>query len=308
MINVKEGFIKVTGGKVWFRITGNGPGIPLLVLHGGPGMKSSNSDPLRQLGRDRPVIQYDQLGCGKSDRPTDTALWTVDRYVEELEQVIEALQLKRVHLLGHSWGTMLAASYLFKKPSGVRSVIFSGPALDARRWEWDQRNYLKQFPQDIQETIERSEREGTTDSAEYDEAMTAYYKRHMCRVDPWPKEFEEDLKKLNHQVYNFMWGASEFTVTGTLKEFDATGRLPEIEIPALFTCGRFDEATPEATEYYASLVPDAEFHVFENSSHMPGIEEPEAYVEVVREWVNRQEMRPGTERRDLFSKYLKKGE
>lgn len=293
MDNVKEGFIPVTGGNVWYRISGNGPGIPLLVLHGGPGSKSSDSDPLRQLGTDRPVIHYDQLGCGKSDRPEDTALWTVERYVEELEQVIQALELEEFHLLGHSWGTMLLASYLFKKPKRVRSVIFSGPALDAQRWERDQRNYLKQFPKEIQETIEICEREHTTDTEEYEQAMMAYYKRHMCRVDPWPKEMEEDMKELNHQIYNFMWGASEFTVTGTLKDFDATGRLQEIEIPSLFTCGRFDEATPEATEYYAGLVPDAEFHMFENSSHMPGIEEPEAYVETVREWLNRQELRPG---------------
>lgn len=293
MEDVTVGHIEVNGGNVWYRITGKGPGMPLLVLHGGPGSKSSDTDPLRQLGTDRPVIQYDQLGSGQSDRPTDTSLWTVERFVEELEQVVEALGLEEFHLLGHSWGTMLAASYLFKKPKGVRSVMFSGPALDAQRWERDQRNYLKEFPEDVQETIVRSEREGTTDSTEYDEAMTAYYKRHMCRVDPWPEGLVEDMKLMNHQVYNYMWGASEFTVTGTLKHFDATDRLGEIKIPALFTCGRYDEATPEATEYYASLVPDAEFHVFENSSHMPGIEEPEAYVETVREWVNRQEMKPG---------------
>lgn len=293
MAEVREGFIPVTGGNVWYRISGKGPGIPLLIIHDGPGSKSSDRDPLRGLGADRPVIHYDQLGSGKSDRPTDTSLWTVERFVEELGQVIKALELEEVHLLGHSWGTMLAASYLFNKPGGVRSVIFSGPALDAQRWERDQRNYLKQFPQEIQETIERSEREGTTDSAEYNEAMDAFYKRYMCRLDPWPQELVEDMKAMNHQVYNYMWGASEFTVTGTLKHFDATDRLGEIGIPALFTCGRYDEATPEATEYYASLVPDAEFHVFENSSHMPGVEEPEAYVEVVREWVNRQEMRPG---------------
>ncbi len=293
MEHVTEGFIPVTGGKVWYRITGTGPGIPLLLLHGGPGMNSSDSDPLQQLGAERPIIQYDQLGCGKSERPDDTSLWTVERYVEELGQVIQALGLEEVHLLGHSWGTMLAASYLFTKPSGVRSVLFSGPALDAQRWERDQRAYLKQFPAQVQKTIEESERQGTTDSADYEQAMMEYYKTHMCRVDPWPAELSEDLGQLNLQVYNYMWGASEFTVTGTLKQFDATERLHEIEIPALFTCGRYDEATPAATEYYASLVPDAEFHVFENSSHMPSIEEPAAYVETVREWVNRQEMKPG---------------
>src|SRR5690606_41558600 len=113
MEHIKEGFIPVTGGKVWYRISGNGPGIPLLILHGGPGSKSNDSDPLRGLGTDRPVIHYDQLGSVKSDRPSDTSLWTVDRFVEELGQVIKALELKDFHLLGHSWGTMLAASYLF---------------------------------------------------------------------------------------------------------------------------------------------------------------------------------------------------
>lgn len=293
MSQVTKGFIPVTGGNVWYQITGDGPGTPLLVLHGGPGGKSSDSDPLRQLATERPVIHYDQLGCGKSDRPTDIKLWTVERYVEELGQVIDFLKLKEVHILGHSWGTMLVASYLFEKPEGVRSIIFSGPALDAQRWERDQRDYLKQLPQEVQNTIEQSEREETTDSAEYNKAMMDFYKRHMCRIDPWPKEMEKDMEEMNQQVYNFMWGASEFTVTGTLKNFDATGQLHEINIPTLFTCGRFDEATPEATSYYAGLVLDAEIHVFENSSHMPGVEEPEAYVEIVREWLNRQEMRLG---------------
>lgn len=289
----KEGFIPVTGGNVWYQISGNGPGIPLLILHGGPGAKSSANDPLRQLGAERPVIHYDQLGCGKSDRPTDTELWTLERYVEELEQVIQALKLDEVHILGHSWGTMLASSYLFKKPKGVRSIIFSGPALDAQRWEQDQRNHLKKFPQEIQNTIEQSEQDETTDSAEYQQAMLAFYKKHMCRIDPWTQEMKEDLEAMNQQIYNFMWGASEFTVTGTLKNFNATERLHEIKIPTLFSCGRFDEATPESTEYYAGLIPGSEVRVFENSSHMPGMEEPEAYMEMVSEWLNRQEIRPG---------------
>lgn len=291
MENVIEGFISVTGGRIWYQVSGDGPGIPLLVLHGGPGGKSSDNSPLCRLGDERRVIHYDQLGCGKSDRPTDTKLWTVERYVEELGQVIKALKLEEVHILGHSWGTMLAASYLFEKPDGIRSVIFSGPALDAQRWERDQRNYLKQFPQEIRDTIKQSELKGTADSAAYNKAMLVFYKRHVCRVDPWPEEMLEDMVKMNQQIYNFMWGASEFTVTGTLKNFDATGRLHQIEIPTLFSCGRYDEATPEATERYAKLVPGAEFHIFENSSHMPAIEEPQAYVAMIREWLSRNDLR-----------------
>jgi len=289
MEHVTEGFIPVTGGKVWYRITGDGPGIPLLVLHGGPGGMSNDKDPLRNIGNERPIIHYDQLGCGNSERPTDLSLWTVERYVEELGQVREALGLDEVHILGHSWGTMLASSYLLTNPRGVRSVVFSGPALHSRMWERDQRNYLKQFPQEMQAIIEHHEREKTTEAKEYQDAMYTFYKRHVCRLDPWPKEMAEEFDKMNQQVYNYMWGASEFTVTGTLQDFDVTERLAEIDLPALFTCGQYDEATPITTEYYASLMPGSEFYVFENCSHTPGAEDPEAYESKIRDFLNRQE-------------------
>jgi len=285
-----EGYIPVTGGNVYYRKTGDGPGIPLLVLHGGPGGMSRESDPLRTLGDDRPVIHYDQLGCGNSDRPEDLSLWTLERYVEELAQVREGLGLEEVHILGHSWGTMLAAAYLLERPTGVKSVIFSSPCLNSRMWERDQKEYLKDLPQESQDIIERSERDKTTDSDEYHQAMIQFYERHVCRLLPWPQELLDNMKKSNKAIYGFMWGASEFTVTGTLQDFDVTDRLNEIAIPSLFTCGHFDEATPRTTEYYASLVPGSEFHVFENSSHMPGVEEPQVYADRVRKFLNSQKL------------------
>lgn len=289
MTQVQEGFIPVTGGKVWYSKTGDGPGVPLLVLHGGPGGSSKDSDPIRQLGDDRLVIHYDQLGCGKSDRPNDLSLWTVERYVEELGQVRAALGLDEVHILGHSWGTMLAAAYLLEKPTGVRSVIFSSPCHSAKMWERDQRDYMKDdFPKETQELIERCEREKSTDSAEYQQAMNKFYELHVCRLLPWPEELVAHMKKSNHEIYGYMWGASEFTVTGTLQNFDVTDRLNEIEIPSLFTCGRFDEATPKKTEYYASLVAGSKFHVFENCSHSPAVEDPQSYVNEMRDFLNNQ--------------------
>jgi proline-specific peptidase len=186
-------------------------------------------------------------------------LWTVERYVEELEQVRMALGLNEVHILGHSWGTMLAATYLLQKPKSIRSVIFSGPALSARLWERDQREYLKDFPQETQEIIERCERKNTTDSDEYQKAMIENYEPHVCRLLPWPPKLMEALKNMNHEIYGMMWGASEFAVTGTLRDFDVTARLNEIDIPCLFMCGRWDEATPKTTQYYASLVPGPSF-------------------------------------------------
>lgn len=281
----QEGFIPVTGGKVWYRKTGDGPGVPLLVLHGGPGGSSLGFSRLHTLADERPVIYYDQLGCGKSDRPDDPGLWTVDRYVEELEQVRSVLGLHELHLLGHSWGTMLAAVYLLGEPGGVKSVTFSSPALSAPRWEKDQRNYLKAFSSDTQEIIERSEREGTTDSEDYQQAMRDFYQRHLCRLDPLPEDVKKSMELMNHQIYGQMWGASEFTVTGSLKTFDVTDRLHELDLPALFLCGRYDEATPETTQYYASLVDGAQFKVLENSSHMTYAEEPERYTDILREFL-----------------------
>jgi proline iminopeptidase len=289
MNQVTEGKIPVTGGNVWYRITGRSTGIPLLVMHGGPGSSSVEDDVLRTLSDERPVIHYDQLGSGHSDRPHDPTLWNMARFVEELGQVRAALHLDEVHLLGHSWGTMLAASYLLTQPAGVKSVIFSSPALSARLWETDQREYLKAFPETIQHAVEKNEREGTTNAKDYQEAMMAFYHRHFCRLEPWPNALAQMMDDMNVDVYGTMWGASEFTVTGSLRTYDATNQLHEIKLPSLFLCGRYDEATPHTTQYYASLIPDSEFHVFEHSSHMTFLEEPEAYAAKVRSFLNRHE-------------------
>ena len=129
-----EGFIDVEGGRVWYEIAGSGSETPLRLLHGGPGATSGYLDPLRRLADERPVVFYDQLGCGKSDRPDDQSLWTVARFLRELQQVRDALELNEVHILGHSWGTMLAAEYMLTKPSGVKSLILASPALSIPRW------------------------------------------------------------------------------------------------------------------------------------------------------------------------------
>lgn len=283
---IEEGFVQVTGGRVWYKKVGNGGKTPVILLHGGPGFTHFSMEPLTALADERPVIFYDQLGSGNSDRPSDLSLWNVERFVEELGQLREALELNEVHILGHSWGTMLAASYLLTKPEGVKSVIFSSPCLSAFRWKEDQDVYRKLLPDDVQKVLDRCEAEGTTDSEEYQTAMLAFYQRHVCRLDPWPEVLNEDFQQANMEVYHHMWGPSEFFPTGNLKSFDVTPRLQELQMPALFSCGKYDEATPETTAYYTSLVPGARFHLFEHSAHMTYIEEPEEYVRVVREFLN----------------------
>ena len=134
---------------------------------------------------------------------------------------------------------------------------------------------------DAQGSIARCEAAGATDSEEYQAAMMLFYKRYVCRLDPWPSVLEQAFETANMQVYNTMWGPSEFSATGNLKEFDVTSRLHEIRIPTLFLCGRYDEATPQTTAYYQSLVRDSQYHVFDQSAHMTFLEEPDEYLRVV---------------------------
>lgn len=282
---LEEGLLEVTGGRVYYQMYDKGTGgTPVIVLHGGPGSSCYSLECLQALQEERPVILYDQLGCGRSDRPTDPSLWQIDRFVEELGQIRQALNLEEVHILGHSWGTTLAAAYCLTKPSGVKSVIFSSPCLSAPIWEQDQKRNLQKLPAEIQEIIQRCEENGTTDSEEFEKAIEVFGNEFVCRI-PKPEHLKLNRHYRNPEIYNIMWGPSEFTVKGNLKEFDCTSRLNEITCPTLFTCGRYDEATPESTQYFSSLAPNSNFHVFEQSAHLPYIEEPEEYLQVVSEFL-----------------------
>jgi proline iminopeptidase len=285
----REGYLKVPGGEVWYGTVGDGPGVPLLTLHGGPGFPHDYLEPLAALADERPIVFYDQLGCGRSDRPTDPSLWRVERFVDELAQVRATLGLERIHLFGHSWGTMLAVDYLLGRPAGVVSVVLASPCLDMPRWTADLAGYRAALPADVRAVLDEHEAAGTTDSAAYGEACGAFYARHLCRLQPLPPPLMASMQHSGASVYLTMWGPSEFYVTGTLATYDGTARLPTIDVPALFTCGRYDEATPATTAAYASLVPGAEVAVFEQSAHLPHLEEPERYVDVLRAFLQRAE-------------------
>jgi proline iminopeptidase len=287
--SVREGFVTVTGGRVWYKIVGSGRATPLLLLHGGPGFPSDYLTPLEAISNERPVVFYDQLGCGKSDRPSDKSLWKIERSVRELAQVRKALGLENVHILGHSWGTMLATDYLLTRPIGVVSVILAGPALSTKQWMNDADKLRAALPKEVKDTLARHERAGTTQSEEYQTASQAYLQRYVCRIIPPPKELAASIAGMGHEVYETMWGPSEFNATGNLKDYDRSGRLKEISVPTLFTCGRYDEATPKSTAWYQSLVPKSKLVVFENSAHMAMLEERDRYIETIRRFLKEAE-------------------
>lgn len=280
-----EGYIDVEGGRVWYRISGSGSVTPLLLLHGGPGAPSYYLNPLERVSADRPVIFYDQLGAGRSDQPTDGSLWRVDRFVRELADVREALGLDDVHILGHSWGSMLAVEYMLTKPEGVQSLILASPALSVRRWAEDANGLIAHMPEELQQAIRHHEAEGTTDDPEYEEATMEYYKRYLSRSYPWSDDLNLTFENFNTEIYGLMWGPSEFTATGTLRNYEREDVLPDIDLPVLFTTGRYDEATPETVQHYQSLVPDSEIAIFENSAHMTMLDEPQCYTDAVRQFL-----------------------
>ena len=287
----REGYVDVTGGRIWYRIIGSGNRTPLLLLHGGPGAPSYYLNPLAKLADERPVIFYDQLGAGRSDRPTQTDLWRIERFVQELAQLRTALGLQEVHILGHSWGTMLAADYMLTKPEGVRSLVLASPALSVSRWLRDAEALKRTLPESVQAQIVKHESAGTFDSPEYQAAVMEYYKRFLCLRDPWPDDVNKTFAEWSQSVYTTMWGPSEFTGTGSLRTYERAEQMHELTLPVLFTAGRYDEATPSTVEYYRSLVPGARLQIFEHSAHFTMQDEPDAYVQAVREFLREVEER-----------------
>lgn len=292
-VTAKEGFIDVKGGKVWYRAAGlDAQGVPLLVLHGGPGMTHFYLESLEALASSRPVIFYDQLGCGNSitEEEDTKSLWTIERFVDEVQAVREALGLDKVHILGHSWGSMLAVEYMTRKnPEGVQSLILAGPFMSTPRWISDAKSLLKTLPQDIQKIVEEAEAKGDYDNPEYLKAMDVFYKNFFCRLDPWPESLLKAFDTMGYEVYNYMWGPSEFTSTGTLKNHEVIDKLKELKLPVLFTCGEFDEARPETAKYYQSLVPGAELYIVKGASHCHHLESPEEFNAVISKFMEKNE-------------------
>jgi proline iminopeptidase len=286
-----EGFLEVPGGRVWYRIAGTGAGTPLVLLHGGPGVTSHYMNPLAALGDERPVIFYDQLGSGRSTRTTDSTRWTIAHFVAELDSVRRALGLREVHLLGHSWGTMLATQYVLAHPNaGVKSLILASPALSTARWVADADSLLTTLPDSVQQVIGRHEAAGTFDAPEYQDAVMAFYSVYLWRGEPGP-DIDSAFAGMNADIYGYMWGPSEFTPTGILRTYDRTGRLGEIGVPTLVVSGQHDEILPETALEYHRLIPGAELAIVPGAAHIAWHDDRDAFLAVVRGFLDRVETR-----------------
>lgn len=291
---IEEGLIPFKGFNTWYKRVGpqSLDKVPLLCLHGGPGFSHDYFEPIEALtNTGRQVIFYDQLGNGKSDQPDDPDMWSVELFVEEVGAVREALGLDQVHLLGQSWGGMLAMEYTLTQPEGIVSLILSNTLSSAKLWKEEADRLRSELPPDVLATLQKHEQAGTTDHPDYEAAIDIYYQRHLCRITPMPDCLQRsfDVMLSNPQVYNTLWGPNEFQSTGKLKDWDITHRLGEINAPTLVLNGRHDEATPRIAETIHKGIPGSEWTIFENSSHLPNLEEPELFLEVITDFMEENE-------------------
>lgn len=284
----EEGYVAVEGGNIWYKIAGKGNGIPLLIIHGGPGGRSCGMIPgFSLLSADRPVIFYDQLGSGNSDRPTDTALWKTERFVDEIDHLRRALNLDELHILGHSCGGTFLIEYLVtKKPKGIKSVIFSSPMISTPDWIADAKLLLSQLPISVKDTINKYEMLQNYSAPAYLAATDSFYARHLVRKQ-WPYKSAscENAGNANDTIYNYMWGPTEFNATGTLLNFDRTADLNKIKEPILFVTGQYDEARPETMFRYQKLSKHAVVEIIADAGHSTMVDQPEKLAVVINRFL-----------------------
>ena len=285
-----EGQVPFRGFNTWYRDVGPEDAVPLLCLHGGPGSTHHYFEPLEALANDgRRVVVYDQLGCGRSDRPDDPDLWTVELFLEELATVRAALGLDRVHLLGTSWGSMLALEYVLRRPSGLVSLIVNSPPTATSTWAAEAARLRDQLPDHHRRAIVEHEAAGTVDHPDYVAAEAEFLRRHICRLEPLPDSVLRGRAEKGTPVYRTLWGLSEWNPDGRLRNWDVRDRLAEIDVPTLIVSGRYDECTPELAAEAQRGIPGSEWLLFEKSSHTAFVEEPERFRAALVEFLARAE-------------------
>ncbi|PCC48489.1 hypothetical protein CIK62_18350 [Brevibacterium aurantiacum] len=286
-----EGYISVPGGDVWYRRMGSG-GVPLVLVHGGPGYPS---DPLFEafepLAREREIIWYDQLGVGRSDPINDTSLLTVDRFLDELGAVIEGLGLDRPHVYGHSWGAMLGLQYAAERAPNWTSLISANGVASIPRFQKEARELMAKLPGNVLDRTYGRELRGQTDDPDYWLAQEEYLRACVVRTSP----VNLDSDRMSMLTFRTMIGQSDYHVTGTLTEWDIFESLERIRVPTLVLGGEFDECVPVHLADIASKISDSQHITQTGVAHMGYLEsEPlrSEYIAIIRNYLTRIEARP----------------
>ena len=290
-MKIREGYIPYLGYQTYYRIVGESRGgkKPLLLLHGGPGSTHNYFEVLDCLAEEgREVISYDQLGCGNSwvegEHPE---LWTYRTWDEELMLLRKTLKLEKLHLLGQSWGGMLAIEYLCNyRPEGVQSLILSSSLPSCALWAEEQHRQLAFLPAEEQAAVREAEQSGDYSGELYKRAE-AHYMELFCAGAP-TEESPECLrrpKRAGRSAYLAPQGENEFQATGIFKDWEYRSRLREIEIPSLIISGTNDLCTPLIAKTMYDGLPNARWELFPGCRHMCFVEDNERYCALLNEWM-----------------------
>ncbi|MBM9519119.1 proline iminopeptidase-family hydrolase [Desulforhopalus vacuolatus] len=265
--------------KLWYGRIGSSNAIPALVLHGGPGGNHHNLVAFQALADERPVIFYDQLGCGKSDRPDNSSLWTAERYFDEVKAIRDGLNLKKYHLIGHSWGTTLAVGFAAKNPAGILSISLHSPILSFPYYINHIAPILKQGLSGLNgkagQVIDDYELRGVGTKNDYDEACLELMKGHVTNTWPLPEAMKKLIAARNPAIHDMMIASdSELNVLGNLKTVNVTSQLSTLNIPVLMTCGSDDVCTPAYTKWQSGFANNAQYYIIQGSAHMTPVDKP----------------------------------
>lgn len=258
--------------------------VPILLLHGGPGSTHNYFEVLDPLAKQRPAISYDQLGCGNSYVDHHPELWTLSTWMEELDNVIKSLHLTRFHLLGQSWGGMLALAYALQQPQDLQSLILSSTLSSSQLWGREQHRMLKYMTKEEQDAIAKAEETRNWQDEMAQKAIARYMKLHCADIKDNDPECLRREKRSGTESYMTAWGPNELTPQGTLKNFDVTDKLCEIKVPCLIISGTDDLCTPLIAKTMYDHLPYARWELFANARHMVFAEYTEKYLQLLADW------------------------
>lgn len=285
---ISSRYVPFDGGQFWCGIAGEqdpSTSEPLVLVHGGPGFTSYYLEPLLPLREVVPLVFWDQSGCGRSALPSGRKRFSLDSFTDELEALRLAIGAPRMHLLGHSFGGVIIGEYAVRYPEHVASALFVSASLDIPRWLQDAARLRASLPLMTKMVLTEGDRTGNYSSPQYLAAYREYIDRFIYRFESVPEVILRSERESDPVTYKTVWGPNELVVTGVVKEYSFSSKLPTLKCPTRFMCGRFDEATPEAHSYFASLIPGAECVVFEQSAHHPQINENGRFIEEVKRFL-----------------------
>ncbi len=277
--------------KVWTKRFGNNPRIKVLLLHGGPAMTHEYLECFESFFPKEgfEFYEYDQLGSYYSDQPKDSSLWTTARFVEEVEQVRQAIgaDSTNFYLFGNSWGGLLAMEYALKYQSNMKALIVANMMASCPEYGKyaDEVLALQMDPKVLAE-VKAMEAKGEYKNPRYMELLIPnFYKQHLCRLQEWPDGFNRALKHANEEIYVMMQGPSEFGISGRLANWDVKKRLKEIKVPTLMVGAHFDTMDPRAMEQQSKLVQHGRYLYCPNGSHLSMWDDQQVFMNGVTQFI-----------------------